>query len=151
MHPYFHCQTKIKFVVKHAFCNTTLSLSYQRCDNIIVLVTFVTASGSLNIWFWTVVRRFRVQILNGYCKIQRNIEVIILRYTTLSHNGLFEVTNTSSFLTMWRNPRVINSELCQLHLDLSTFVISIDPVYFVLAWKKSFLSEICCSKKASVC
>ena len=46
----------------------------------------------------------RQQFYHGYCKDQRDATVIILRYTTLRHNGLWEVIHVSPFETMWGNP-----------------------------------------------
>ena len=34
---------------------------------------------------------------HGFCKDQRDAAVIILRYTMLRHNGLWEVIHTSPF------------------------------------------------------
>ena len=56
---------------------------------------------------------------HGYCKDQRNAAVIILRYTTLRHNGLWEMIHISSFDTMWRNPCIWSSKSCQLRVDFT--------------------------------
>ena len=57
---------------------------------------------------------------HGYCKDHRNAAVIILRYTTLRHNGLWEVIHISSFDTMWRNPCIWSSKSCQLPVDFTS-------------------------------
>ena len=59
------------------------------------------------------------EFYHGYCKDQRNAAVIILRYTTLRHNGLWDVIHISSFDTMWRNPCIWSSKSCQLHVDFT--------------------------------
>ena len=69
-----------------------------------------------------------------------NAAVIILRYTTLRHNGLWEVIHISSFDTMWR----IHAFEVQNHVNymkISSFRCGADLVYLVIACKKSNLGE----------
>ena len=51
------------------------------------------------------------------CKDQRNATVIILRYTMLRHNGLWDVIHIFPFDKMWRNACIWSSKSCQLHVD----------------------------------
>ena len=66
---------------------------------------------------WNYSRTVNIYILyHGYCKDQKNIAVIILEYTTLRHNGLWNVIHTP-FFTIKKYPWISNlEELCSIHL-----------------------------------
>ena len=74
----------------------------------------------------TGIQRWKLHFINkliehlfyhGYCNYQRNAAVIILQYTMLRHNGLWEVIHISPFDTMWRNSCIWSSKSCHLHVD----------------------------------
>ena len=90
-----------------------LHVPYRSTVNVI-LQTNLRMFNFQRTWILMHVNNYNV-FYHGYCKYQKNAAVIIQRYTTLHHNGLWEVTHISSFDTMWRNP----CKSCQLHVDFT--------------------------------
>ena len=82
-------------------------------------------------------------IYHGYCKDQRDAAVIILRYTTLCHNGLWEVPviHLSLFGTWWKNLSFETQNHVN-YMQNSRFCFSVDIVYFILACTISFFMWI---------
>ena len=64
-----------------------------------------------------------------YCKDQRNAAVIIIRYTMLLHNGIWEVVYIFTIDTMWRKPCILSSKSGGLNVAL-TFQLWCCPCIF---------------------
>lgn len=97
---------------KHCISETLLYTNININD----ILAFLIIKCSKLLWFPY------SEFYHGYCEDQRNAAVIILRYTMLRHNGLWEVIHASNSCIMWGYWCVWNSKSYQLHVD---FIFSI--------------------------
>ena len=67
---------------------------------------------------------------HGYCKDQRIAEVIILCYSMLRHNALWEGIHVFPFDTMWRNPAFeVQNHVYKMLISHSDVVLTLYILY----------------------
>ena len=83
--------------------------------------------------FFSYIDRFDFLFYHGYWKDQRDATVIILRYTKLCHNGLWEVICTSPFGTVWKKSVHLKVKIISINVHVDFMFWSRIDLDFILA------------------